>query len=114
MDVAYVAVALLVGVICVRLVLRRIRHREAKVVPLVLQRAPAPEAEALLRSLFEPGADFIGKDLAYITARAGPTTYFGSLDHGCDVAQWRAGTLLAEAWFQSGVCTEVEVRVRGK
>ena len=71
-------------------------------------------AEAALRALFDPGADFIGKDIRYMTSRAGPSQWFGSMDHGQEVAQWRAGRLLAEAWFQSGTCTQVEVRLRAK
>ncbi len=47
-----------------------------------------------------------------MTAKAGPCASFGSMDHGRDVAQWTAGKLLAEAWFQSGLCTEVAVRAR--
>jgi len=98
MDVAYTAV-LLLGAVVALYVLRRGRNRRA---------------EAALRSLFDPGSEFIGKDLAYIVARAGPACSFGSLDHGREAANWVAGRLVAEAWFQSGVCTEVEIRVRGK
>ena len=69
------------------------------------------KSEATLRSLFEPGHDFIGKSYDYITLRAGPPTSYGSTDRGQDVAQWIAGELLAEAVFESGVCTEVYLRV---
>lgn len=81
---------------------------------LALLRIRSQRAEVALRSLFEPGTEFIGKDIDYMTTKAGPSAFFGSMDHGRDVAQWKAGKLLAEAWFQSGICTEVEVRPRRK
>lgn len=67
------------------------------------------DAERSLRALFE-SADFIGRDVHYLLSKAGPCTYFGGMDHGREVAQWEAGRLVAEVWFQNGVCTEVDLR----
>lgn len=77
---------------------------------LALLRFRRLRAEVALRSLFDPGTEFIGKDIKYMTDKAGPSAFFGSMDHGRDVAQWKAGQLLAEAWFEAGACTEIEVR----
>jgi hypothetical protein len=81
---------------------------------LGLLRNRRQRAELDLRTLFEPASNFIGRDINYVLTKAGPSTYFGGMDHGREVAQWEAGRLVAEVWFQSGVCTEVEVRERKK
>lgn len=94
-DIVYIAAAFFVVFVGVFLISQRTRRKRA---------------EAALRNLFEPGTQFIGKDFEYIADKAGPSDFFGSMDHGREVAQWRVGHLLVEAWFQSGVCTEVEVR----
>jgi hypothetical protein len=77
---------------------------------VALRRRRRDRAEAALRALFAPHAGLIGKDYAYLVERAGPAYFYGGMDHGRDVAQWRAGGLLAEVWFQNGVCTDVEIR----
>lgn len=66
--------------------------------------------EAALRAMFGPHSGLIGKDFDYMAELAGPPNFYGSMDHGRDVAQWRVGRVMAEVWFQNGVCTDVEVR----
>jgi hypothetical protein len=65
--------------------------------------------EAALRALFAPESGLIGKDFEYVVQRAGPPRAYGSMDHGRDVARWRAGRVSVELWFQNGVCTDVEI-----
>ncbi|MDR0781162.1 MAG: hypothetical protein LBF16_10785 [Pseudomonadales bacterium] len=76
----------------------------------ILRSILRPKAETDLRSAFEPEAQFIGKSIEYMIGKVGATTSFGSMDHGQDVAQWKAGNLLVEAWFQDRICTSVEIR----
>jgi hypothetical protein len=76
----------------------------------ILRGVLRPRTEADLRSAFEPEAQFIGKSIEYMIGKVGATTHFGSMDHGQDVAQWKAGNLLVEAWFQDRICTSVEIR----
>ena len=68
-------------------------------------------AEGELLAHFSPGTDFIGKDLEYIVAKAGPETYFGGMDHGQEVAQWRVGRLVVNAWFLNRRCTNIDVQL---
>jgi hypothetical protein len=63
--------------------------------------------EVFLNALFNPETEFIGKDINYVVSKAGPHTWYGSMDYGQDVAQWSVGHLFVEVWFQSGLCTEV-------
>lgn len=79
---------------------------------LIFSRIKVRSSEIALRSLFDPGTEFIGKDYEYLISKAGPSAFFGSMDHGEIVAQWQAGNLIAEAWFQSGFCTDIYVRLR--
>ncbi|MDH5821895.1 hypothetical protein QFW77_02650 [Luteimonas sp. RD2P54] len=95
MDIWY-AISILLALMLGTLLVRRRKRRQ--------------KAELALRALFEPGSDFIGKDIEYVVSKAGPYTFFGSMDHGREVAQWKAGRLVAEVWLQSGACTEVQVR----
>lgn len=84
----------------------------ASVVALVaIMQVRRRKAEAEFRELFKSGAEFIGKDIRFMASKVGYRRFeFGSMDHGQEVAQWRGGNLIAEAWFQSGVCISVEVR----
>lgn len=70
--------------------------------------------EIFLTGLFKPGSEFIGKDIDYLISKAGPYTMYGSMDHGQDVAQWRVGQLLLEAWFKNGLCEGIEIRPHGR
>ena len=63
--------------------------------------------ENALRCVFEPSTELVGKNIRYIIDKAGVPSHFGSMDYGTDVAQWKVGTVVVEAWFQDGVCTEV-------
>jgi hypothetical protein len=67
-------------------------------------------AEDALRSIFEPSTKLIGKNIDYIIGKAGEPSFFASMDHGMDVAQWRVGNVVAEVLFQSRACTQLEVR----
>lgn len=48
---------------------------------------------------------FIGKDIDFAFSRLGSTGYFGSMDFGIEVGQWRRYGLVVELWFKNGCCT---------
>ena len=81
---------------------------------VVVHRKRRLDTEMDLRALFDPGIQFIGRDVSFVVSKAGPSTSFGSMDHGQEVGQWKAGRLLAEVWFESGICIAVEVRPSAK
>lgn len=58
---------------------------------------------------FQPTEKFIGQDMSFAVAIAGPCTFFGSMDFGEDVAQWRRCGRVAELWLKQGRCTSVEL-----
>lgn len=61
------------------------------------------------KQLFTPGDEFLGKDIRYVVDRVGVYTFFGSMDHGKDIAQWRESGYMAELHFQNGLCVGVYV-----
>lgn len=66
-------------------------------------------AAARWKQMFTPGTEFLGKDIRYAVDRAGCYSFFGGMDHGKDVAQWRAANQVVELWFQDGRCVSVSV-----
>jgi hypothetical protein len=60
-------------------------------------RAQDKRKAVALKAVFTSGTEFVGKDLEYIVSKAGQCAFYASMDHGRDVAQWRAGDVLVEA-----------------
>lgn len=76
---------------------------------LRLECAETKRKAAANKLLFTPGTELLGKDIRHIVDRAGVYTFFGGMDHGKDIAQWRTPGYVAELHFQDGVCISVEV-----
>ncbi|WP_409031059.1 hypothetical protein [Janthinobacterium sp. CG_23.3] len=76
---------------------------------LVLLRRKRRLQRLRFRARFEPASAFVGKDPRFAIARAGNWTFYGAMDHGNDIAQWRGCGLVAEMRFKDGVCTGVRV-----
>jgi valyl-tRNA synthetase len=51
---------------------------------------------------------FIGKDIDFAFSKLGSTGYFGSMDFGIEVGQWKRYGLVVELWFKDGRCTSAK------
>jgi hypothetical protein len=60
-----------------------------------------------LIKVFENHQAFIGKDLEYIVSKAGYYTFYGSMDHGNEIAQWKSGRTIIEVVFKNGICVAI-------
>ncbi len=61
---------------------------------------------ALLKA-FENHQALIGKDVGYIVSKAGHYDFYGSMDHGDEVAQWKSGRTIIEVFFKNGICVAI-------